>query len=227
MTVHPSLAHVENWIFDLDNTLYPPECGLLKLVDGKMQGYVASLLDLDDDTAHHVQKGYFHRHGTTMAGLIAEHAIDPHHYLAAVHDIDFSGLSLAPSLRASLEALPGRKIVFTNADAPYAERVLDGLGLDGIFDALCDIHDMALLPKPQESAYQALLSKTGIDPARSLFVEDMARNLGPAKALGMTTVWINNGSEQAGASPDPAHIDIEISRLADWLSVPHLAERVT
>lgn len=222
----PSLSHIDCWIFDLDNTLYPPECALFDLIDAKMRAYIAALLDIPEAEAHHIQKTFFRDHGTTLAGLMARHGVDPHHFLDFVHDIDLARLDGAPSLRADISALPGRKLVFTNADAGYAERVLAALGLAGLFDDVCDIHHMAYLPKPQNNAYSALLDRTGIDPARSLFVEDMARNLLPAKALGMTTVWINNGSEYGCAGADQSFIDLEIPNLANWLAKPQLRERI-
>lgn len=222
-----ALSHINNWVFDLDNTLYPPECALFDLIDEKMRVFIAALLNVPEAEAHIVQKRFFRDHGTTLAGLMANHGVDPHRFLEFVHDIELSRLAIAPRLRDMIDALPGRKIIFTNADAGYARRVLAELGIDDLFDAICDIHDMAYQPKPTDPAYAAFLSKTGIDPFRSIFIEDMARNLAPAKEMGMTTVWINNGSEYGGADADGSFIDIEIPNLADWLAAPHLFERTT
>ena len=220
-----SLTHVDNWIFDLDNTLYPPECALFDLIDEKMRIYIARLLDISNADAHLIQKQFFRDHGTTLAGLMADHGVDPHDFLDFVHDIDLARLSSAPALRDTIAALPGRKIIFTNADAHYAGRVLEELGLDGLFTEIVDVHHMDYIPKPQPNAYAALLDRTGIDPTRSLFVEDMARNLAPAKMIGMTTVWINNGSEYGSTGADSSFIDIEIANLAEWLKSPNLIER--
>lgn len=219
------LTHVDNWIFDLDNTLYPPECALFDLIDEKMRIYIARLLNIPHTDAHHIQKQFFRDHGTTLAGLMADHGVDPHDFLEFVHDIDLARLSSAPVLRDAIAALPGRKIIFTNADAQYAARVLEELGLDGLFTDIVDVHHMAYTPKPQPNAYAALLEQTGIDPRHSLFVEDMARNLAPAKTIGMTTVWINNGSEYGSTGADNSFIDIEIANLAEWLKSPNLIER--
>ncbi len=220
-----SFSNIDAWVFDLDNTLYPPECALFDLIDEKMRIYIARLLEIPEADAHFIQKAFFRDHGTTLAGLMANHGIDPHEFLNFVHDIDLARLASAPALRTEISALPGRKIIFTNADADYAQRVLAALGLDDVFEDIVDIHDMAYIPKPSAPAYATLLARTGIDPTRALFVEDMARNLAPAKDLGMTTVWINNGSEYGTAGADASFIDIEIPNLAGWLASPFLTER--
>lgn len=210
------LSHVRNWIFDLDNTLYPASANLFALIDARIGQYVQRLLGLDPAEAHRVQKGYFHAHGTTLAGLMAEHGTDPHHYLADVHDVDMSVLEVSEALVEALARLPGRKLVFTNGDAPYAMKVLDRLGLGATFEAIHDVHATQYRPKPDPLAYQGLCEAYDLDPAQSLFVEDMARNLRPAKAIGMTTVWIDNGSEQA-PDEDRSFIDYTVSDLGRWL----------
>lgn len=212
----PMLAPIRNWIFDLDNTLYPASADLFARIDVKMTAYVADLLGTDLQEAHRIQKAYFLGHGTTLAGLMKEHKIDPHHYLDFVHDIEMDVLEENVPLAAAIAKLPGRKIVFTNGDAPYARRVLDRLGLGASFEAIHDIHAMALMPKPAPSAYAGLCAAFGIDPAQSLFADDMARNLAPAKAIGMTTVWVDNGSEQA-ADSDRSFIDHTTHDLTHWL----------
>ena len=210
------LAHIRNWIFDLDNTLYPPSARLFDQIDARMTAYIADRFALDHEAARRVQKGYFHGHGTTLAGLMAEHDVDPHAFLAYVHDIEMDALEENAPLVAAIARLPGRKIVFTNADTPYAGRVLARIGLGESFEGVHDIHAMDLTPKPQASAYAGLCAAFDIDPAQSLFVEDMARNLAPAKAIGMTTVWVDNGSEQT-ADADRSYIDFTCSDLTAWL----------
>ena len=211
-----SLDHVRNWIFDLDNTLYPASADLFAQVDARMTGFIQDLLGLDHDEARRVQKGYFHNHGTTLSGLMTEHHVDPHAFLAHVHDIEMDVLEHDAPLVAAIAKLPGRKLVFTNGDKPYALKILDRLGLGESFEAIHDIHAMGLMPKPHASAYAGFCAAFDIHPAESLFADDMARNLTPAKAIGMTTVWIDNGSEQ---SPDTerAHIDFTVPVLAPWL----------
>jgi len=211
------LALIRNWVFDLDNTLYPASARLFDQMDVKMTAYVARALGVDLVEARRIQKAYFFDHGTTLAGLMAEHGVDPHHFLADVHDIEMDVLDANAPLAAAIARLPGRKIVFTNADTPYATRVLDRLGLGESFEAIHDIHAMDLKPKPNASAYAGLCAAFDIDPTESLFVEDMARNLAPAKAIGMTTVWIDNGSEQAAAEQDRSFIDFTTPDLTAWL----------
>ncbi|MET3825009.1 putative hydrolase of the HAD superfamily [Sphingomonas sp. PvP055] len=201
----------------MDNTLYPASARLFDQMDVKMTAYVARALGVDLVEARRIQKAYFFDHGTTLAGLMAEHGVDPHHFLDDVHDIEMDVLEHNAPLAAAIARLPGRKIVFTNADTPYAGRVLDRLGLGESFEAIHDIHAMDLKPKPNASAYAGLCAAFDIDPTESLFVEDMARNLAPAKAIGMTTVWIDNGSEQAAAEQDRSFIDFTTPDLTAWL----------
>jgi putative hydrolase of the HAD superfamily len=212
-----SLDHIDCWIFDLDNTLYPPSAKLFDLIDARMGAFIMRLLDVDAAEARRVQKQYFHDHGTTMAGLTRHHGVDPETFLVVVHAIALDRIAPDPRLRAGLERLPGRRLVFTNADADYAARVLAARGIADLFDGICDIRATAYTPKPDPAAYATMIAHLGIDPIRSLFVEDMARNLTPAKALGMTTVWLDNGSESGHRDHLPEHVDFHASDIADWL----------
>lgn len=215
--IAPALAHVDAWIFDLDNTLYPASTRLFAQIDARMTDFIARLTGLPHGDAHVLQKRYFFDHGTTLAGLMVEHDIDPYDFLDYVHDIEMDVLEENAPLAAAISRLPGRKIVFTNGDAPYAGRVLARLGLAATFEAIHDIHAMDLAPKPAPSAYEGLCRRFAIDPARALFADDMARNLAPAKALGMTTVWVDNGSEQAPGDDERAHIDYRVADVTHWL----------
>jgi putative hydrolase of the HAD superfamily len=216
--MRPELAHVEAWIFDLDNSLYPSSTNLFALVDIRMSEYIQKLLGCGHEEARRVQKGYFRDHGTTLSGLMRSHGVDPREFLDFVHDVDLARLTADPRLVAAMDRLPGRKFVFTNADEGYARRVLERLGLANAFDGMHDIHAMDYVPKPDPAAYERMCERHSIDPTRALFVEDMARNLAPAKALGMTTVWVDNGSEQAGRDADPAFIDYRTDDIGAWLN---------
>ena len=215
--ISADLAHVDTWIFDLDNTLYPASCGLFDLIDERMGAYIQRLLDCDPAEARRVQKAHFHEHGTTLAGLMKHHAVDPHHFLADVHDIALDRIEVNAALDAGLGRLPGRKLIFTNGDAPYARRVLDRLGVARHFDHLHDIHACELRPKPAAHGYELLVAQLGIDPHRTAMVEDMVQNLAPAKKLGMTTIWVDNGSERGNHGHDPAFVDFSIVDVAEWL----------
>ena len=213
-----ALSSIDCWIFDLDNSLYPASANLFELIDVRMGEYIAKRLNCTAAEARVVQKGFFRDHGTTLAGLMKEHGVEPRDFLDYVHDVDFARLTADPRVVAALDRLPGRKFVFTNGDETYARRVLDRLGLANAFDGVHDIHAMDYVPKPDPRAYAAMCERHAIAPRRALFAEDMARNLVPAKQLGMTTVWVDNGSEQASHDADPAFIDYRIEDIGDWLS---------
>ncbi len=211
------LSGVNSWLFDMDNSLYQASVNLFAQIDRKMEAYVGQLLGLGRDEARALQKRYFHEHGTTLKGLMLSHQVDPYHFLSFVHDIDTSVLDENPRLRAALMKLPGRRIVFTNGDRPYAERVLGAIGILDCFEDIHDIHAMDYHPKPDPRAYSGLCAAHGVDPARAFFVDDMAHNLKPAHALGMVTGWVNNGSERGDHGHSPDFIDHEIADLTDWL----------
>jgi putative hydrolase of the HAD superfamily len=209
--------HIRDWIFDLDNCLYPASTGLFSLIDERMGAYIERLLGCDPTEAKRVQKAHFHQHGTTLAGLMLEHGIDPHDFLENVHDIPLDRVQCDERLGRLLARLPGRRFVFTNGDAPYARRVLDAIGVHEHFDDLHDIHASELRPKPDPHGYELLCERFGILPKHALLADDMVKNLAPAKALGMTTVWVDNGSEQAGRDYDDAVVDVRTSDVGDWL----------
>lgn len=214
----PALHHIDTWIFDLDNTLYPASCDLFALIDARMNAYLRNLFSVDETEAHRIQKQYFRDHGTTLSGLMSQHGTDPHHFLDFVHDIEMDRVSANPDLKDALMALPGRRLVFTNGDVPYAERVLGALGLEDCFEAVHDIHMMDYQPKPHPDAYAGFCKAWGVTPTTALFAEDMARNLKPAKDIGMTTLWVNNGSEQANGEACRSFIDHETHEITAWLS---------
>lgn len=214
----PGLAHVDDWIFDLDNCLYPASTNLFALIDVRMSEYIQRLLACDPVEARRVQKRHFLEHGTTLAGLMRTHDVDPREFLDFVHDIDLARIAADPVLIAALDRLPGRKFVFTNASDDYAARVLERIGLANAFDGMHDIHAMNYAPKPDPASYRALCDRFGIEPARAVFVEDMARNLAPVKALGMTTVWVDNGSEKGAHGVDHDAIDFVTHDVGAWLT---------
>src|SRR4030095_8605053 len=213
----PLFSHVTDWIFDLDNCLYPASTGLFELSDARMGAYIERLLGVDPIEAKRVQKAHFHAHGTTLAGLMKEHQVDPHDFLDDVHAIPLDRVSPDERLALALARLPGRKLVYTNADEPYARRVLEALGISEHFAELHDIHAAELRPKPNEHGYRRLLDRFDIDPRRAAMIEDMAQNLKPAKSLGMTTVWGDNGSERGNHAHHPDFIDLTISDVGEWL----------
>ena len=215
--MHPGLTHVDDWIFDLDNTLYPASARLFDLIDERMGAYVAATLGCDAGEAHRIQKQYFREHGTTLAGLMKHHEVDPSDFLAHVHDIPLDRVARDDRLGQALQRLPGRKFVFTNGNQAYADRILKAIGIGDHFHGLVDIEACSFLPKPDAHGYRLLVERFGIDPARAALIEDMAKNLRPAKAMGMTTIWLDNGSDHGDHDADPQAIDHVITDLAEWL----------
>jgi putative hydrolase of the HAD superfamily len=209
--------HIRDWIFDLDNCLYPANSRLFELIDQRMTGYIERLLGVDAVEARRVQKMHFHGSGTTLAGLMKHHDVDPRHFMDDVHDIPLDRVARDDRLVTALTRLPGRKFIHTNGDANYAWKVLDRLGVAAEIDHLHDIFAADLTPKPELHGYRKLLDQFGIEPAAAVMVEDMVRNLAPAKALGMTTVWVDNGSERGNHGFDEAIVDHRISDVGEWL----------
>ncbi|HYE48264.1 MAG TPA: pyrimidine 5'-nucleotidase [Azospirillaceae bacterium] len=214
-------AGIDTWIFDLDNTLYPSSCNLFAQVDRRIGEFIARLLGLPADEARLVQKRYFRDYGTTLRGLMTEHGIDPVPFLDYVHDIDVTPVAPSPTLDRALARLPGRKLVYTNGSVAHAAKVLARLGIDGRFDGVFDIVAADYVPKPDPRPYATLVEREGIDPARAVMVEDIARNLVPAAALGMATVWVR--SEADWSRPDGGgvgageHIHHIVDDVVDWL----------
>ena len=206
------------WIFDLDNTLYPEHCNLFAHIDIKMKAYITNLLGVDGDQAYKIQKDYFIRYGTTLRGLIEVHGVNPEDFMHFVHDIDLSPLKQDQELDRALSKIRGRKFIFTNGEARYATRVLEKIGIEDQFDGIFDIAAAGHIPKPNEVSYQNFIDHFGIDPKNAVMIEDMARNLAPAAALGMTTVWVKTRYEWGAMGYDAAHIDYETDHLVGWLS---------
>lgn len=193
MTNRPApsrFAHVEDWVFDLDNTLYPRHTQLFSQIDVRMTSYVAELLTLPRDEARKLQKDLYRDHGTTLNGLIELYGIDPDDFLRKVHDIDYSQLEPDPRLGDAIRALPGRKFIFTNGDRRHAERTAEQLGVIEHFDDIFDIIAAGLTPKPARVTYDRFVDLHRIVGPNAVMFEDLARNLVVPKALGMTTVLI-------------------------------------
>ena len=212
------LAEIETWIFDLDNTLYPVSCRLFDQIHARMTRFIADRLDLTVEAALVVQKTYFRQHGTTLRGLMTVDRIDPDDFLAFVHEVDLSCVPQDPVLVAALSALPGRKIVHTNGSLRHAERLLDHLGIAEAFCGILDIAAAAYQPKPALTGYHELLRRYHVTPATALMIEDMAKNLVPAAALGMTTAWVRNPVDWAAAGSGGDHVHHVVDNLGRFLT---------
>lgn len=213
-------SHITTWIFDLDNTLYAPEAQLFAQIERRMTAFVMRELRLPEAEANRLRDHYWREHGTTLAGLMNEHGIDPLPYLRDVHDIDFSVLTPDPELAALIRALPGRRIIHTNGDSHYAQRVLEHRGLD-VFDAIYGIEEVTFHPKPDARAYHAVIAAQGFDPAHAAMFEDDPRNLLIPDGLGMRTVLVgpgHTGPDRAGLDQDHgAHVHHRTNDLTDFL----------
>lgn len=182
-----AFSHVETWVFDLDNTLYPPTIQLFDQIEARMNAYVMQILGLDPVAASALRRHYWQTYGTTLAGLMHEHALDPDPYLHHVHDIDLTSVPEAPALRAVIDRLQGRKIVFTNGSRRHAERVTAAIGLAGAFDALYGFEDAGYVAKPRPEAFAAVFGRDGFATGKAAMFEDDPRNLAVPHGLGMRT----------------------------------------
>jgi len=188
--VKRSFSHVSTWVFDLDNTLYPPRARLFDQIEVRMTRYVMDALGVNRAQANHLRKHYWAQYGTTLAGLMREHDVDPAPYLSDVHDISLDHLETDPDLVAHIGELPGRRIVYTNGTAPYAERVLAARGLAGLFDAVYGVEHAGFLPKPERAAFEAVFALDGVVTAQAAMFEDDERNLAAPHDMGMRTVHV-------------------------------------
>ena len=208
------LSHISTWLFDLDNTLYPHEAEVMALIEARMSAFVARETGLSPEDAYDLQKRYLNEHGTTLAGLMAHHGVEPRRFLDEVHDVSLDSLHPDFELNALIERLPGRKVVFTNSDAGHAERILDRLAMADLFDGLFHLEHANFVPKPNLSTFELMMAAHGVVPATTAFFEDSARNLKPAKALGMVTVLIG----PKAAANDDDFVDVRSPTLKAFLS---------
>lgn len=188
--VKPAFNHVTQWVFDLDNTLYPPHMRLFDQIEVLMTDYVVQAIGVDRAEADRLRSQYWRQYGTTLAGLMAEHDLDPDPYLHAVHQVDMSHMDPDMDLAAHIRSLPGRRIVYTNGSAPYAERVLEARGLSGLFDAIYGVEHAGYRPKPERAAFKAIFAQDGIQADKAAMFEDDPRNLAAPHEMGMRTVHV-------------------------------------
>jgi putative hydrolase of the HAD superfamily len=212
-TQHP--PDVDWLCFDLDNTLYPLSNGLWGAIDHRIQSYVAETLNLPLDEAKKVQKHYWRTYGTTLAGLMAEHGVQPGPYLAYVHNFDVSPyMGPNPRLKALLAALPQRKLIFTNASSQHARNVLRALEVESFFEYVIGVEEVDYLPKPNPQAYEKCLALTGVTPTRSMFLDDLPENLKPAKKMEMITALVSSQKHVPAE-----YVDYHLTRIEDLAAV--------
>ncbi|MBF0167913.1 MAG: pyrimidine 5'-nucleotidase [Alphaproteobacteria bacterium] len=223
----PSLEHLDSWVFDLDNTLYPATSSLFPQIDQRMRAFIAELLGLSDAEAHALQKRYYREFGTTLRGLMLVHGLEPQRFLDYVHDIDRSVLTPSLELGKALAGLPGRKLIFTNGTESHAVKVLERLGLSCHFEGIFDIHASDYVPKPDPLTYKRLLARFDLKAERAAMFEDIARNLKPAFELGMTTVWVKAEEPEFYHDTEDAHVHYATDDLAQWLAYASATGKAT
>ncbi len=212
-----ALDHVEVWVFDLDNTLYHARYNLFSQVAKRINEFVSAELDIDPDAALRVQRDYYRAHGSTLRGLMLRHDTDPGEFLDYVHDIDVTWLPPNEALDGALARLNGRKVVFTSGSGEHAERIMNQLGVRHHIEAVFDITAADFVPKPDPETYRRFVDHHEVDPTRAIMFEDIARNLAPAAAIGMTTVWVRNDEPYGHEGADGGHIDYVTDDLVVWL----------
>jgi putative hydrolase of the HAD superfamily len=210
ITISQDFSGVTAWVFDLDNTLYPPQARLFDQIEDLMHRYVMRELHLSKSDASHLRKRYWKEHGTTLNGLMQNHGIHPDPFLDEVHDIDLSHLTEDERLGAAIAALPGRKIVYTNGSRRHGQRVTEARGLNGVFDAIFGIEDAGYVPKPKAGAFAKVFAKAAIAPIGAAMFEDDARNLMVPFEWGMKTVLV-------GPAEDAPHAPDQTEHLAAFL----------
>ena len=226
MTKNPDLSHIQNWIFDLDNTLYRADAEFFSQIDKKITSFISRYLALQPEKARYVQKEFLAEYGTSLSGMMAVHGMDPAEFLDYVHDVDLHMLDPDPQLRKYIKALPGRKFIFTNGSKGHARNVAGHLNLFDLFDGHFGIEDVDYVPKPKRSSYIKFCDVFDIDPETAIFFEDSVRNLEAPKYMGMRTVLITSDEDwghepeitrPAGSTTKADYVDYITKDLTAWL----------
>ena len=223
-TVRARFAGIDTWVFDLDNTLYPADSTVWPMIDDRITRFLADLFGIDGLSARGLQKHYYRRYGTTLRGLIEDHAVAPAAFLDFVHDIDRTSLAPNPALVEAIRALPGRKLILTNGSRDHALRTTEQLGFVDAFEDVFDIVAADLLPKPEAATYDRFLALHGVDPRRAAMFEDLAKNLVVPHARGMATVLIvppaarDNREPWESKGADEPYVDFVTEDLAGFLA---------
>ena len=209
--------NIKNFIFDCDGVLYNDLEAVFGQVSKRMTEFISNKLKLDFKKAKELQTNYFHKYNTSLNGLMIHHDINPQEFLKYVHDIDLSFLKKDFVLREELNKLNGKKLVFTNGSHDHVKNITKHLGIDDLFDGAFDITDCNYIPKPALKPYETLIQKFNIDPEQTLFIEDIAKNLEPAKKLGMKTIWLINNEYWGKKDSNKDFIDLKIKNLSSFL----------
>ena len=199
--------------FDLDDTLYPASTGLWHAIKERMNMYMRERLSIPEVDIPTLREHYFKTYGTTLNGLQKHHQVDKDEYLAYVHDLPLSDfLTPNPLLREVIASLPTRNLIFTNADAPHARRVLKALQLDDLFDTIVDVHAVEPYCKPMPESFaiaQDLADEP--DPRKCVMIDDLPRTTRAALNAGMASLLYGSDiptPDASGVFTDWTHLSI-------------------
>ena len=211
---------INTWIFDLDNTLYSADSGIFQQVHVLMGDFVSRHLKIELQEAKVLQKKYYKQHGTTLRGMMDNHGVDPDHFLAEVHKLDYSIVGPNKNLNHQLEKLEGRKIIYTNANRQHVDDVLERLELTHMFKEIFDIKNANYIPKPEISPYQQIIKNFDINTSSAIMFDDIAKNLVPAKNVGLTSVWVDAGYENFSddIASSKQYLDYETKNISNFLN---------
>ena len=213
------VKQINTWIFDLDNTLYSADSGIFQQVHELMGKFVSRQLNIDIEDAKIIQKKYYKQHGTTLRGMMDNHGVDPDHFLAEVHALDYSIVGPNLKLNKELKKLNGRKIIYTNANMQHAINVLEKIELSNFFDEIYDIKMANYIPKPEIAPYEQMINQFDINVKSAAMFDDIAKNLVPAKNVGFTSVWIDAGYENFSddIQASKKYLDHETTNITKFL----------
>lgn len=211
------LDAIRDWVFDLDNTLYPVTERLLGDIDRHITRFIADFLHMDETAARILQKDYFREYGLTLRGLMINHGLDPARYFDHMERSDLVDVDPDPALAGAIAGLRGRKFVYTNSSAGHTAMVLERLGMESTFDGVFDITAADYVPKPAIESYRSLCRRFQIEPTSAIMIDDIVRNLAPAATLGMKTVWMKTGAEWARDDEPDEHVHFVTDDLHAWL----------
>ena len=211
----------ENWIFDLDNTIYDIKAGVFEKISSRITEYIISTLSVTRQEANLVRSNMYKKYGLTLTGLMREYGIAPDEYLDYIHDVTHPELRYDAQLKQNLNNLTGRKFIYTNASESHSKNILSLMGIDAVFEKILDIKATHYVPKPDPKSYDIMLKSFGIlsnQIESSIFIEDTAKNLKPAKLLGLKTVWMENERNLEDYKDNAEYIDYKYSDLKSFLN---------
>ena len=212
-------SKIDNWIFDLDNTLYSADSGIFQQVHKLMGKFIKNYLNIETKKANELQRKYYKEHGTTLRGMMDNHGVDPDYFLSEVHKLDYSIVGSNNKLNMELKKLNGKKIIYTNANMEHVLNVLERIELSNCFDHVFDIKMANYIPKPQLTPYNHIVKKFDLNPSKSAMFDDIAKNLVPAKNVGFTSIWIDAGYENFSddIKSSKKYLDFETNDLCVFL----------